>query len=235
MGFDEVERVVGDMERRYRPDALHVRFLGSHDTSRMASRAAVDPARDCRWQGGGACAQLAGTPRDPEVYRRLQRAFAALMTMPGLSLLYYGDEIALAGGNDPDNRRNMAWDGGLAQWALGVATPTEAQLALREWVGALGRAKQQHPALRAGRRVPLLVEPDLYVYARATPDDLAVVVLNRGGAVADRRITGFAAVGEAHDLTAIVGRADAVVDGDALTVSIPAGGAAVLVRTGGGP
>ena len=33
-----------------------------------------------------------------------------LMTMPGSACIYYGTEIALEGGNDPDCRRPMPWD-----------------------------------------------------------------------------------------------------------------------------
>ena len=32
------------------------------------------------------------------------------MTNPGIPLIYYGDEIGLAGGGDPDNRRMMPWN-----------------------------------------------------------------------------------------------------------------------------
>lgn len=35
---------------------------------------------------------------------------ALLMTMPGSACIYYGTEIALPGGNDPDNRRPMPWN-----------------------------------------------------------------------------------------------------------------------------
>lgn len=34
---------------------------------------------------------------------------AVLMTMPGSPCLYYGTELAMPGGNDPDNRRCMPW------------------------------------------------------------------------------------------------------------------------------
>ena len=42
-------------------------------------------------------------------YERLGLAFAVLLTNPGVPLIYYGDEIGLAGGGDPDNRRMMPW------------------------------------------------------------------------------------------------------------------------------
>ena len=58
-------------------------FLDTHDTMRAATR--------CR-------------TRDV-FYQQL----AMLMTMPGAPCIYYGTEIALEGGNDPDCRRPMPW------------------------------------------------------------------------------------------------------------------------------
>ena len=52
-----------------------------------------------------------GVPED-EIRRRYHMALGALMTLPGIPQLYYGNEIAMYGGNDPDNRRDMpswAW------------------------------------------------------------------------------------------------------------------------------
>ena len=59
-------------------------FLDTHDTMRAPTRCANS---DAFWQ---------------------QLTF--LMTMPGSACIYYGTEIALEGGDDPDNRRPMPWD-----------------------------------------------------------------------------------------------------------------------------
>src|SRR5204862_5007025 len=37
----------------------------------------------------------------------LKLAFTYLMTSRGIPMIYYGDEIAMPGGNDPDNRRDF--------------------------------------------------------------------------------------------------------------------------------
>ena len=59
-------------------------FLDNHDTMRSVTRC------------GG---------KDP-FFQQL----ALLMTLPGSACIYYGTEIALEGGNDPDCRRPMPWD-----------------------------------------------------------------------------------------------------------------------------
>lgn len=60
-------------------------LLGSHDTVRIL--------------------ELAGGDID-----RLKRALIFQMTFLGAPHIYYGDEIALPGGRDPDNRRPFNWD-----------------------------------------------------------------------------------------------------------------------------
>ena len=40
----------------------------------------------------------------------LKLAFALQMTLPGMPMIYYGDEVGMQGGKDPDCRRGMLWD-----------------------------------------------------------------------------------------------------------------------------
>jgi len=56
--------------------------------------------------------KAAGWTRDVEVgdsvgYQKLQMLMAFNMTIPGIPVIYYGDEFGMAGGNDPDCRRMM--------------------------------------------------------------------------------------------------------------------------------
>lgn len=41
---------------------------------------------------------------------KLQLAAALQLLLPGMPMIYYGDEFAMAGGQDPDCRRGMLWD-----------------------------------------------------------------------------------------------------------------------------
>ncbi len=43
-------------------------------------------------------------------YRKMAQFFAFTMFIPGIPVIYYGDEIGMPGGDDPDNRRMMQFD-----------------------------------------------------------------------------------------------------------------------------
>lgn len=60
-------------------------------------------------------AKKAGWTRDIKIqdtlgYKKLQALHAFNMTIPGIPVIYYADEIGDAGGNDPDNRRMMRFE-----------------------------------------------------------------------------------------------------------------------------
>src|SRR5206468_3894365 len=74
-------------------------------------------------------------------------ALAFVMTLPGVPVLYYGDEVGLAGGSDPDSRRVLPD-------VLGGVLPAPQQ-ALLDQVSAIGRARRCSPALRGARTVLL--------------------------------------------------------------------------------
>ena len=61
-------------------------------------------------------AKLAGwtreiTIQDSSAYRKLSALTAFMMVIPGIPCIYYGDEYGSFGGNDPDNRKMMKFDG----------------------------------------------------------------------------------------------------------------------------
>ncbi len=238
MAYGDVENVVTDFETRYSPGGLHVRFLGTHDTNRMASRAGFDPSQGCRWADGAPCTSLPGAPTDPAVMGRLRRAFTVLYTLPGIPFLYYGDEVAMAGGNDPDNRRDMVWTDSLASVAMGETTLSSERAAFADDLRELGQARASSAALRRGRRVPLFVSDTLYVYAYAhdDPGELAVVAVNRGAAVSSQAIDGLTGtmLGSVTSLEAIAGSGTATLSGTRILLTLEAGGTAIFTgRTGG--
>ena len=167
----DIDNAINTALTAYNPEALHVRFLGSHDSTRVASEADLDPRIACRFDDDSNCDGLATVPSQDDTYQRLKRAWLLLWTMPGTPLLYYGDEIALAGGNDPDSRRDMPWLDDLSDLAMSApdqspASISEAQLTFKSWLAQLAQLRQNYLSLTRGTWQTLWVWDDVYVYAR---------------------------------------------------------------------
>ena len=125
-----------------RDDARAI-FIDNHDVGRFVGRDTPDAA----------------------TATRLEEAIVYLFTMPGTPVLYYGTEVALPGGPDPDDRRLMVWTGGNED--------------VRSLVIRLAHLRQATPSLQRGSFTEILTERSVVVYARtAPPGDSAVVLVN---------------------------------------------------------
>src|SRR5579871_119518 len=153
----------------------------------------------------------------------LNLAFTFLMTSRGIPMIYYGDEIALPGGSDPDNRRDFpgGWkeDPRNAFTAQG-RTPDEERVF--EHVRKLAQLRREHPDLRQGAMQQLGVTDDVYIYRRGD----AIVMLNNS--LKPARVIAPAARGTWHDL--LEGAGDIPVRDESLTVTLPGRSGAILVR-----
>ena len=160
-GFDEVEGILAETEQALAGSGAVVpRMLDNHDTTRFISEASGDDLSD-PW--GNPPPQ----PASPSVFARHQMALALVFALPGMPVIYYGDEVGLAGADDPDSRRVMP--------ALeGLPSEQAATLALTRRLGALRRCSV---ALRRGARVPIWDDSDTYAFARDVGDGAPVVAL----------------------------------------------------------
>ena len=161
----------------YGPSAIMTTWAGNHDIPRVIHFASGEIG-NCREGSnpGNGWDWRPPQPSDAAPYERLGVAFAILFTNPGIPLLYYGDEIGLAGGGDPDNRRMMP---------TSDADLNPHQIALRGRVRALARLRAQNRALTRGRRRTVSVDADTWVYAmggcgESAPD--VTVAINRADA-----------------------------------------------------
>lgn len=150
------------------PERL-IPFLDNHDTRRFADDKDVTP-------------------------QILNLAFTILTTMRGMPLIYSGDEIAMHGGEDPDNRRDFP--GGFS------ATPNNAFVAQDRSpdqqqaftsLQALIALRRSHPALQLGNQQILHVDHDVLVYVRSlqtapSPTKNILIAINKGSQAADTRI-----------------------------------------------
>lgn len=128
-------------------------LLGSHDTERVMTRLGSDA-------------------------NVVALAFLFMFAYPGIPSIYYGDEIGLEGGKDPDCRRAFPWDD--AQW----------NHALLARVKKLAAVRQAAPELRRGEFSRLLVTENthIYAFARSLERSHILVILNASSSPTSARI-----------------------------------------------
>jgi glycosidase len=115
----------------------------------------------------------AGWKRDIQVkdtlgYRKLAALEAFNMTIPGIPVIYYGDEFGMAGAGDPDNRRMMKFD-----------SLNKNEQYLKATTAKLAHLRNSNLALVYGDFTTIRVGEKIYVYLRSYFDRAVVVVFNK--------------------------------------------------------
>ncbi|MFI0432429.1 MAG: glycoside hydrolase family 13 protein [Candidatus Nanopelagicales bacterium] len=118
--------------------------VSSHDTARIAS--------------------ITGDPALVEV------ALAAVLTFPGVPMIFAGDEIAMEGRTGEDARRPMPWH-----------IPGAFDHATRAVLQRLIDVRQGSEALRHGSMRWAFADSDRMLFLRETADETVLVLLARGG------------------------------------------------------
>ncbi|MGE3126428.1 MAG: alpha-amylase family glycosyl hydrolase [Fimbriimonadaceae bacterium] len=144
----------------------------------------------------------------PDRSRRMAAA-AIQFTWPGVPCVYYGDEVGLDGGRDPDDRLCMDWDE--AKW----------DLELLDHYRKLSGLRSRRAALQRGRATKMTAHDKigLFAFRRDEGQDQVWVVVNMGKRTVDHALgigTWKMAAGEGELRGA--------------SVTVAAGMAAVLVR-----
>jgi neopullulanase len=131
------------------PDPLKLTVLANnHDTPRFLS------LKDADVQGA-----------------MLHTAF--ILSVRGIPQLYYGEEIGMQGGEDPDNRRDFP------ARAFDAKGRNEREREMFEWTRDWIRLRREHSALRRGRLIDLVYDDDVYVFARQDNTETVVIAINR--------------------------------------------------------
>ena len=146
------------------PEML-VPFFANHDVARFASEKGSSVAKT-------------------------KSAFGLMLTMRGIPELYYGDEIGMPGGGDPDNRRDFP--GGWAEDpknAFTEAGRTKEQQELFSSVQTLLKLKKEHVALRTGRQLHLFADASAYVFVREEEEERVLVMFNNSKSAKEVKIS----------------------------------------------
>jgi alpha-glucosidase len=112
----------------------------------------------------------------PELHRV---AAGLLFTLPGVPMIFAGDEIGLDGVNGEDGRRTMQWDDA-EHWD----TTTMAAYA------DLARLRHRHIALREGGLRWVHAEADTVAFLREHPTETLLITASRAGDVPDLGLPG---------------------------------------------
>ena len=153
---------VGKIANILRQDSLYphpdflISFFANHDVPRFASMPGSSIAK-------------------------VKLAFGLTLTLRGIPELYYGDEIAMPGGNDPDNRRDFpgGWQGDEKN-AFTAEGRTPEQQDVFAYVQKLLQLRREHAALRSGQLWHLSSDDTSYVFLRETEEEKLVIAFHHG-------------------------------------------------------
>ncbi len=106
---------------------------------------------------------------NPSSYQKLKLHLAYLLTIPGIPVIYYGDEFGMTGAADPDNRRKMRFGEELNNYEKQTL----------EDVSKLIHIRREHSALRYGDFFTLLADVNIYAYLRSDMNERILVILNK--------------------------------------------------------
>ncbi len=180
------------------PDFL-VPFFANHDTTRFSGVTESSPA----------CLEL---------------AYGLILTVRGIPEIYYGDEIGMAGGGDPDNRRDFP--GGWRedpQNAFQKIGRTIRQQEIFGYVQSLLQLRAAHPALRRGKLWSLASDDTTYVFLRQTDEEQLLVAFHAGKSARDLSVSLLATSAEnVSDATPVFGEGRAELSGKILKLHLPA-------------
>jgi cyclomaltodextrinase len=123
--------------------AVQLNLLGSHDTPRVLSLLGGD-------------------------IEAMELAVLLQATLPGAPCVYYGDEVGVTGGKDPESRKAFPWDP--ARWESDLLDATRAAFSLR----------RAEPALRSDAVTFLASAGEALAYERREGGRRLAVALNAG-------------------------------------------------------
>ncbi len=111
--------------------------------------------------------------RSSTSYDKLAAFYAFNISIPGVPVLYYGEEIGLMGAGDPGNRRPMVFGQKLSI----------SEKALKEQFGKINRLRRTYPSLAVGDFRLIKVDGPILIYEKRYFDEVVLVAFNHSSVV----------------------------------------------------
>ncbi|NTW31308.1 MAG: alpha-amylase [Bacteroidetes bacterium] len=153
-------------------------ITGNHDMARFISYAsgALSSKEDDKEAGWKRNIGV----KDPVGYKKLSMFTALVMTLPGIPVLYYGDEFGMPGAGDPDNRRMMKFTK-LDSYEVETKNIAKKLIKLRR--NLIPLIYGDYLAIPANVDKNIYKTKDIFVFARCYFDKIAIVILNKNSSV----------------------------------------------------
>ena len=160
---DDFRETLETLRENYPPEAFLslMNFLGTHDTPRILTVLGADNVPDSK--ADRAAYRLSPAQRQIGL-ERLRLAALILFTFPGAPTVYYGDEAAMEGWEDPFNRAGYPWE--------------QEDTDLKAHFAELARFRRSFPALQAGVLHWIWTSGPLLIFARELDGQLLTTVVN---------------------------------------------------------
>ena len=179
VGVPNMQRIYNVLQTSFNTYGYHnlMGYIsGNHDKPRFMAYASGDLKF-------GEDSKAAGWNRDIGItdstaYDKMALMQTFIMTIPGVPVIYYGDEIGMTGANDPDCRRMMRFEG-----------LNNRETKLWNQVATLTHLRSENPVLIYGDFINLKAETDSWAYARKYFDREAIVLINNSKAEKKLEIT----------------------------------------------
>lgn len=104
---------------------------------------------------------------------------AFILATRGIPQIYYGEELLMTGGHDPDNRKDFP--GGFSGDAANKSTKsgrTADEQEMFEWAREWIKLRRENRALREGKTVDLFYDKDVYVFERKIDSESVIIAIN---------------------------------------------------------
>ncbi len=171
-GMENLHRVLTQSLVTYGDHHLMGNISGNQDRCRFISYAdgSVSFSEDAKLAGWTRSIEIS----DPIGYKRLGMLHAFNFTVPGIPVIYYGDEIGMPGGGDPDNRRMMRFGKDL----------NKEEQAMLKLVTAISNLRKDNMALLYGDLNTLHIKDTEMAYIRNYFEKSAIAIFNTSAASA---------------------------------------------------